>query len=443
MSRSTGVSRRGLLGVALATGLAGCTLPGDTDEEEYPKVDVDFHALASMIEEEPPTIDYTVPVEVDEEQVSTYRKRAKELVAPIPAELEADIPNGLIREEVADNRNRVTDQLAAPGDATSYDRLQTLHGTLGDAGMARGTYAASVENRSHRDILDEWPGVEEAATALAETWTYVSGDPLQAVLVHSEIEALEADAVESNRQFRSPPQDPTETGDALGAIERSRAQLQTARHLAVQYEASIEEPDELTRLADVVERAIAQLDGQIETYSEDDLEGAATFFDRSTEEIEQTPAHRFTQSVLWEMGDNLDAARSSVGEDAIATATLELADAKRDQAALGVLDERIDGTWFETVDDVSLLRESRTRAVSAIETALDETNEISTARRLLSPVEWEVDSNDRMLEYDPEQVDEIGAWNLDRAFARYEWAAAQASVVPDTIEWLETLLEDA
>lgn len=238
-------SRRGFLaavGVGGVAALAGCSsLPWD--EESEPSYDRE--ALGEIAALGYPALPRRTPAPIDSAYLDDRRSAVRAELDAVPAEIpESDIPNGVVRAEVAESRSRATDALArAESAATPFERLGDLRGAYGWAAEARGGYRAVVDGLTMDAALADRPEIRADLQSFREERRVVGGFDGATVVLQATVDDYLGTV---DRQLgRAADQSRAENralgvAEAVGAVTGGRTYLADARHLYEEFRASRE-----------------------------------------------------------------------------------------------------------------------------------------------------------------------------------------------------------
>jgi hypothetical protein len=253
----TRLTRRGAL--AAFGALAGCSGGNPLSADPEP-VELDGAALRALAADSTPAFPRRLPIDPGADHVAASEERARTLLETVPASLgPAAIPNGAMRKQVREARDRAADSLAAAAEArTRFERLDAFGDARAEARFAAGAWRAIDAGLTREDLVTEADAVREDRQALRERWRYVGADPVDATLVYTAIEhriATGRSDIATGKPHRYRPGNPLGVGEIAEEIERARVAVDDAAHLYDRLTASIDDPVDLRpRLVDARER---------------------------------------------------------------------------------------------------------------------------------------------------------------------------------------------
>ncbi|MFC6988526.1 hypothetical protein ACFQJD_07025 [Haloplanus sp. GCM10025708] len=357
--------RRGFLGVVAAAALAGCS---DALDDEPTRLD--GAELTALADSETPSVPKSVPVSIAPAYLDRSERRARDLLDVVPDPLEPrHVPNEAIRDDISRARERAREALdRAASAATPFERMAALRSARADAANASGAWRAVDEAYERADVVNAAPALAEDVHAFRDQLTYVGGDAVDAVLVYAPVERRVRSAANdvsrlTNGEFAR-PENALTVGEASERLERARASLDDAHHLAERHAESVASARDL---GDRLSRATADLesavDAEYRTLPEESAEGSA-YVDR---DVGDTPA----AWVLQQAYGDLDWMREEVAERRsagyLADAVLAAHEALVQRRAFGRLRERVASGENFAVSSVADVRTMRADAVSAVE----------------------------------------------------------------------------
>jgi hypothetical protein len=249
--------------------------------------------------------------------------------------------------------------------------MDALRSARGDAANAAAAWRAVDEGYGRADVVAAAPPLAEDVAKFRDELAYVGGDAADAVLVYAAIErrARRAEREVSqlvDREFRR-PENPPSVGEAAEHLERARASLDDARHLAERYRGSLSSGRSvrglLERASDDLSSAV---DAEYRTLPDESAE-PSSYVDR---DVSDTPAAWILQQSYAELDWMRDESAERRDEGDLANAVMAAHEAFVQRNAFARLRERVaSGEDFavSTVDDV---RTMRANAVSAVESTL-------------------------------------------------------------------------
>lgn len=435
--------RRLLAGCAAGlAGLAGCSglsdLPG-MGEDSPERVDV--RAVAGDLSRAA-LPESAFPATVPPALAEAHRERARELLSDVPTD--PAIPNGAVRSELVDERERAASDLDGeePAHEWAVRALDDWRYRRSEAATVRGAYRAATGEDDGDALTERRQSIRGSLAEFAADWEYRAPDPVAAVLAHAPVESVVHDCRTRLQPRRPYPDDPVSApfraGDAVGDVERADAALADAAGLR---EAALEEwdgpPSRLGALVSGTEALRHSLAETTDEWLEWWLDADADDFDR---DLEGAPARwlfdesrRRVQS--WERE-----ARQARERGDHATAVVDGAQALVATEVLEtVVDGVQDGAYGGEVSE-ERLRETSRRTREAVQDALEERsaldgNQSALIVALLRPALFTQRSLvDRLAE---------GYGSADRALGAFAWAELYARAVPDAVPFVAERLREA
>lgn len=412
-------TRRSLLAAVGMSAIAGCSsldgFSGDTGSTirtvELPDVGTDSRSE--------PLIAPSVPVDIDPTYFAERRDRVTELLASLPIPLGPDdIPNGHVRDHLADAADRATNSLdKARTDRTDRVVLQSLrdargHARYAAAGLAvaeRGLSVASLR-RAHRSVVAD-------ARSLRRAHEYVGTDPIRATLVHARIEEWLERVTNDDRPHVRNEGELLTVAEWGETVESAQAHLDDATYLDERFRASL--PGDTTTLADSLARAADVLSADARS--------------RRSELPPEPTAEQWglAERVVHELRRGLDRGPYSVADAyGPATALVALTDRLTRFRALDRVQGRIEAGEITSAESAGAVRDARTAAYDALAAALADSPNSDLARTVLSDLSWRVSSADRELDRHRERR-EVSSANLDGVMEDYIVTVVVARATPD------------
>ncbi|WP_459194338.1 hypothetical protein [Halosimplex sp. J119] len=378
------VTRRGALALGGATLLAGCSIPGNLLGSN--PVELDRAALLDVVSRKGPSVARPFPVAVADSHVTASRERAHGMLDAVPLPLtEDDMPNGAMREEVADHaeeaRSSIADAVEATGDR---ERLELLADARGTARVVEATWAVANDESSAADVRSNRRATREAIDAFREDWTYVGEDAVRALLVHDLVEEWTASARTDLEldDSRAEVVNALVVGERAGSVEEATATLADADHVGQRFRDSLSDPRSLrSTFTDARDSLASTVDSRMADLPGEDAD-VNSMVDADIEEAVAGEALANVHSDLPYEGD-----RSSA--DGPADSVVETAEALARIGAFERLRDRIDAGEHRTVESAEDVRAIRSDAETAIEDALAESADERLARAIIAgPVGW-------------------------------------------------------
>ncbi|QLH76015.1 hypothetical protein HZS55_01255 [Halosimplex rubrum] len=395
-------TRRGALALGGATLLAGCgALPNPLGSDP---VELDGAALTRIAGREGPTIDHPLPVDVTDDHVADSRGRAHAMLGAAPLPLTADdLPNGAMREEIADHADHAREHLAeavratgardrlellaharGPARATgARDRLELLAHARGPARAVEAAWAAIEDELTAADVRSARASVREDVSEFRDDWEYVGEGPVRAVVVHALVEQWvregENDLSRRRPDDQSSPVTPLTVGERASEVEQARAALGDARHVGERFTASLSDARSLAAtftdardsLADTIDSRMTDKPGE-----HADLPGLVD----GGGDLEGTVAG----AALRQLHGDLPYEGEFVPETELPGRILWQVETLAQIGGFETLRERIAADEHRTVESAEDVEELRRAAVTAVEDALAESADERLARTELA-----------------------------------------------------------
>ncbi|QRV15253.1 hypothetical protein JMJ58_20515 [Haloterrigena salifodinae] len=445
--------RRFLAGLA-ATGsaaLAGCSALSWTDDggSSFTAADA-ADVLADGTEL--PEIEWPAPVSPASDAVDDGLERVETLLADVPDPLEAEtVPNGVVRQSIADRRDEARDYRDEAAKATGDDRYRALRTTreARDAARAATTTLAAIEDENEAivaDLREERTETRSSVRDRLESIDYRGADAadelLRAALFYARQESdLRRAADQLGRhQWAIDDDDPTviDIGDGAGDVEFAAATKTVWEHLAERFDEETDAPTDLTPIFD------ATLEASTERVE------SVTVPDRSDEDwldgIVDGELDQHTEQMLWRTVDPVTSARDGLRlaiEDG--TTGIALYEAARFEVLYRAFERvrgRVDDGTLATPDSTAAIRAERTAAIEAAASAGAWVSEPSIGAYVLAEtlrsLEWTDDSVRRAADNDPGVV-----VSLFTEYGNYARIRAQLEALPDAVEAFRERLRSA
>ncbi|WP_415378803.1 hypothetical protein [Halosimplex sp. TS25] len=379
------VTRRGALALGGATLLAGCGVPGKLLGTG--PVELDGPELRVVTSREAPAVSRPFPVEVAGSHVTASRERAYATLDAVPLPLTADeVPNGAMREEVADHaeraRSRLAEAIEAPG---VRDRLERLGDARGLARVAEGIWAVANDDLTAADVRSSRRSTREAIDAFREDWTYVGDDAVRALLVHDLVEGWGASArtaIEPDDRHAEGVVNALVVGERAGSVEGARATLADTEHVGDRFRESLTDPRSLrSTFADAHDSLASAVDSRLA-----DLPGANADVSSMVDgDAEGTVAGQ----ALADLHGDLHRESRRTSTDRPAGSVVEATESLARVRAFEALRNRIEADEYHTVQSAEDVQAIRSAAAEAVEDALAEGTDERLARAVLTgPVGW-------------------------------------------------------
>lgn len=260
------------LGAVSGVALAGCSALPWTDDTETAT-----HFSPTEVEtvlEDEPAVDYEwpVPVTPTESALEGELERVDDLLAELPPELGPDeIPNGVVRESIVDDRDEAVDDRDEAAAATGEDTYHAIRDARGIRETARNGATAWLaidadvtelvaELHEERDAVR--PQVRDRLESTEYRGTDSDAGRLRAALYAYQRER-DFDRVDATleRWRVSERDDVLELGEAAGDLEHATATVDVWDHLDDRYEDRLEDGTDLaSAFEDTLERSIDAAD---------------------------------------------------------------------------------------------------------------------------------------------------------------------------------------
>jgi len=440
MSDDLRATRRGVLALAGSAVLAGCGALPNPLRSSPPTLDA--ARLDEITTGETPTIPQTVPVTIADAHVQGHADRTRTLLseAPLPFD-EGEIPNGAMREEMNTAAEAARSTVEESQNAGSpYEAVSTLRDARGKGRTVATAWAYADEGLRREDLEGDANALADDVAAFRDRFSYVGDDPVRALLVYESIESLVASAANNaegrpeNPRTRRLAENLVTVSEFAADIERGRTALTDAAYL---FDRLREDLTERRVLVGTFEGALDQLLDSLETETAD-FDGNDPVSAVVDADIEDSPVElplEYLHSDIARTGSittHRDDGELASALDAVHREFTRL-------RAFQDLRDRVEsGESFavESTEDVAAIRES---AVTAVETALDETAEPGLSRKVLhNMAELVATVDEEVGPYDDRES--VPADWIRRDVGEYIYAAAVARVTPDVSETVaETL----
>ena len=421
-------TRRGFLVAIGATLLAGCS---ELDQFSDASSElISSHRLPNAVEDgdaEPIVVD-TVPVDIERDRLTETGQRVSALLGTLPVPFgPGDIPNGHIRRQLVNAANDASTHVENA--RTAQNRLlafQSLRQARKDARYAAAGWAFVERDLTEETVRTEHQQAVSTAQSFQADHEYVGTDPIDAALVHARIEQnLDAVLIE-----QSPPSygnsGPLLTVAEWGEqAESATALVADSRYLYDRFTSSL--PTDA---------------GTVEATLRTTVETVVGDLRNRREELPAEPTED-DHELVWRLRYRLhDAAESSVAHrtrtNGPASALLTATKGLTNFLAYDRLRKRInDGEEF-SVEGASTVRERRSQALEAIQTALNRSPRPALARPLLADEATTIAFADEELS---RYCGDVGLARLNDPVRRYIAATMRARSVPTANQQVLNALE--
>lgn len=238
MRADAGRSRRAWLlacGAGMAA-LAGCSALRERIEGDDPTLAFDPAVLADLGDRPSPTPPTTFPVAVPSARFERHRTRTRELLDAVPER--PDLPNGAMAAELRSNRQHAVEAIDEEDNESlrgDRDRLDRWRYRRSRAAEVRGAYRAATGALDDATFTARREALSADVAAFTADWDYRGPAPVEAFVVHAELEELVDEMRAGTRGWPPFPTDPTDAvfraGELVATTERSRAALEDASAL--------------------------------------------------------------------------------------------------------------------------------------------------------------------------------------------------------------------
>jgi hypothetical protein len=423
-------TRRGFVALAGSVALAGCSGLNPLSEPE--PTTIDGSALREAASGDPPTVPPSMPVAVERAYVDTGAEAVRDTLASVPAPFdEREVPNGMIRRELAEMYERATDALEDVSKAPSpAEALGSLRYARESATAVATAWRAIDGDFDSADVRERASAVRSEIDDFRGRWRYVGDDPVRAVLAHAEVEDRVATAgrrlsgaVDRSRRV---PGNPAAVGEMAGDVAAARASLAHGVYLYDRFVASLS----ATRpMGPVFRRA-----GESLTATMNDRRAGLPAADGSPSSyVGGDAAEAPIGSALVELRDGIGYADRIDDERATgqrANVVLSAFWTLVRIRAFERLRERAESGDYVTVESAADVRRMRESAFRAVESALASDAPPRLARHVLQTVGALTYVAERLQEY--EDDDEVHVDWLGRELGRYVSVEAMARATPET-----------
>ncbi|THE65004.1 transposase [Salinadaptatus halalkaliphilus] len=371
--------RRALAGVAagVTTALAGCT---GLLEDEAGSTTFAASEVEPILSPSAPDPEWPVAVTPESRALEAATDRIDELLAAVPDSLEpADIPNGVVREEIQTARDEAAATRSDVADAAGRDGYHALRESRGGREHARkaATVLGAIDadtNALVDDLEDERTDIEAAVADHLADITYRGPDTvdgrrraaLYAYRCESDLMRVETTL---ERWQTTPDLDVLELGDDGATLEFAAATTAIWDYFDAQYEGATDEPVTLeSTFEDALERANERTEAvEIPDQSRDDWFEAIGVGDLDNTQLE---------FFLWDAGRPIDRARDGIDdalrEGHLATGLSHALELEHATRAFAVVRDRVDGGFHVSPDSIEDVRTEREAAIEAAEAAQEE-----------------------------------------------------------------------
>jgi len=396
--------------------LAGCS-GLDSDENDSETIPAGrLRGIVPHSERDPVVVD-SLPVAIERSTLAASAQRVSELLAELPIPFGPDdVPNGHIRQELTRAATDATDYVADARTAGSrLVALESLRRARSEARYAAAGWAFVDRDLTEAELNADHRAIRNNAESFRTEFTYLGDDPVTAALVYGEIEGYLDAILDRRHRPRHSESSPLLTVAEWGDhVETAQAHLDDSRYLYDRYQSTL--PDDAGSVEETLVAGTESLAAELRTRREE-LPPEPT--DENTEQL-----WRLQHELRSDAESSVDRVTDSPGP---ASSLLAGVEGVSNFLAHDRLQTQIDeGTQFG-VDELSDVRDARTKAVDAITTALDESPRPALARPILADASRSVGyADDRLADYDGDiQL----SW-LDDQLSEYLGATLRARSVP-------------
>lgn len=441
-------SRRRVLGATagVAVGvssLAGCLSWGD-DEPAEPPIEVDAEAIERLLSIDSPEVPEPVSIEATAAHAESSRDRAESLLAAVPADLEATVPNEAVRSDIETATAEAREYLSAADadfDADSGSAgpevLDSLRRARRNAARAEGMVAVPEEDRTREDVFEAADSVRSSFESLESELTRV-GDRIERTLfvyehVEENLESARSILEDGIGRIAPASSEVEAVGEGSEFVEHARARIEEATHFHDR-QPSHESFDEAFRAS--AETLLEAAEPRIEGLPEDPDEVVATEF----------RARGSIGMLVRRIDRRLEQGRERIEEDRIALGLLLAVDVSLDLEAVERIESLVDTGDHELPETAAALEEPKREAIEALEEAGEAIDDTPIGRYALDRAAGRVDGGDWYLE----QIEEHGldidggtaaGYAID-AYDSYVLAEAYARGLPETVASIRGTIED-
>jgi len=431
-SRDTRLTRRGALALGGATLLAGC---GAVPNPLKPgPVELDGAALTRIADREGPAVDHPLPVAVADTHVADSRERAHAMLdgAPLPLTVD-DLPNGAMREAIADRAEHAREHLAeAVRETDTRERLELLAHARGPARAVEAAWATVEDDLTAADVRAARRSVREDLRRFRDERAFVgdTGDPVRPVIVHALVGSWlrDADRHLGEEPDESSPVTPITVGDRASEVEQARATLADARHVGERFTESLTESRSLeSTVADARDSLAETIDSRMADKPTEDA--ALSSLVDSESNLEGTVAG----TAVRQLHGDLPYGGEFVPDTDLPGTILWQVETLAQIGGFETLRERIAADEHRTVESAEDVEELRRAAATAVEDAVTESADDRLARTELASLagwfDYAARDLDRQVGDDPVELE----WIVDD-IALYLQIEAIAGAVPAAVD---------
>jgi len=418
-------TRRGLLATTGAALLAGCT-GGDTTDEPPTISPIRLH---QFVDDDPElVVADSRPVNIDRAELAASAERVQSLLATLPLPFGADsVPNGHIRQRLTDAAREATDRVAEARTApTRLAALNSLRRARSRARYAAAGWAFVADDQTATALETERNAAVSEAESIRADYRYLGTDPVSAALVHGLIEHHLDDVIDHSAPSRGETSQLLTVAEWGEQAEAAQAHLDAVEHLSTQFESSL--PAEAGSVESSLSAAVETLTAALQQQQEG-LPATAS-------DDENSLTARLRNRLRDEGLERVDRVPHAPGP---ASGLIAATDAAAALLAHGRFEDALGDDDSFGAETASAVRATRSTAVDAITTALDEAPRSDLARPVLATIARSVQFADQELNRISRDVRPT---RLDDPIARYRAATLRARSVPTACQRTLDALEE-
>lgn len=406
-------TRRGLLATTGAALLAGCTGSDTTDEQST----ISAARLSDIVGDESKLVVADArPVEIQRTELAAAAQRVRSLLSTLPLPFGSDsVPNGHIRQRLTDAAQAATDRVDEARTApTRLVALESLRQARARARFAATGWAFVDDGLTRTTLETELDAAVSEAESIRAEYRYLGTDPVSAALVHGVIEQS-LDAV-----IQHPDPGRGETSQLLTVAEwgketeTAQAHLDAVAHLSNQFQSS------LPATAGSVEPSLSAAVETLTTEVEDRRTELPPEPTADENRLREQLRNRLREDAV----ESVDRIRQAPGP---ASGIIAATDALTALFAHGRFRDLLGDGTAVSIETASAVRSTRSTAVEAIRTALDESPRPDLARPILADMARSVLFADHGLRRISRDVRPA---RLDDPLTRYRATTLRARSVP-------------
>jgi hypothetical protein len=417
------LTRRGVLGVAGATLVGGCSALDSLGSGPT----LDAAAVAEITGRDTPTVAKPLPGGVAADHLAAARAGAESDLDSAPLPLSAtDVPNGVVRALLEREVEYARESLGRATDAVGVrDRLDALRHAREHARYVAAAWAAANEDLTVEAVRERAATVRSDLADFREDRAYVGEDPVRATLVHGAVDEWTVSAGRhgdlADERFEYDPASAPGVGERAREVEYARAVLDDARHVHGRFTDSLSDsPSVRPTLVDARKSLSGETDSRLAELPPADATDPATFAD-TERDLEETVAAVVLDDLHFRLPHRLEP------DDALAADVLERLAGLAHVGAFERFRDRIEAGEEFGVESVDELAERRETAVEAVEQAIAESPDRRLARHVLADRLWRIIRTDEELRnYD----DRVRASGIRWEVGEYVAMAMLARSVP-------------